>query len=78
MEELLPIFPVFVIVHRRLESIEPSMQIAYPKSSTIILTPGVVYNRKKKKKKKKQERKYEIKSYRYLRFRTELPPSVIS
>lgn len=44
MEELLPIFPVFVIVHRRLESIEPSMQIAYPKSSTIILTPGVVYN----------------------------------
>ena len=44
MEELLPIFPVFVTVHRRLESIEPSMQIAYPKSSTIILTPGVVYN----------------------------------
>ena len=57
MEELLPIFPVFVTVHRRLESIEPSMQIAYPKSSTIILTPGVVYNRKKKKKNRKESMK---------------------
>ena len=65
MEEVLPMFPVFVTVHR-LEFIEPSMQIAYPKSSTIIHTPRVVYD-------KRQERKDEGNVIQYFWFHTEFP-----
>lgn len=55
-------FPVFVTVHH-LWSIKPAMQIAYPKSSTSIHTPRIVY--------KKTRQIIKKKSYRVLLSRTE-------